>query len=167
MSDHFELRVTRLIQASPEAVWKIYVERTGEWFCPRPWTTPVVDWDLRTGGRANVEMQSPEGERHAYSGVFLEVVPGRRLVSTGATTEGWVPQPGEMNFVRIDTFEPEGTPPATPPSPATGTKRRCRPTAPWASSRAGAPSPINWPNWPKPTAEENDHDLCKRLCDSR
>lgn len=108
MSDHFELGVTRLIQASPEAVWKIYVERTGEWFCPRPWTTPVVEWDLRPGGRANVEMQSPEGERHAYSGVFLEVVPGRRLVSTGALTEGWLPQAGEMNFVRIDTFEPEG-----------------------------------------------------------
>lgn len=108
MSDHFELSVTRLIQASPEAVWKIYVERTGEWFCPRPWTTPVVDWDLRPGGRANVEMQSPAGERHAYSGVFLEVVPGRRLVSTGALTEGWLPQAGEMNFVRIDTFESEG-----------------------------------------------------------
>ncbi|MDK2748600.1 MAG: SRPBCC family protein [Brevundimonas sp.] len=108
MSGRFELGVTRLIQASPEAVWKIYVERTVEWFCPRPWTTPVVDWDLRTGGRANVEMQSPEGERHAYSGIFLEVVHGRRLVSTGALTEGWVPQAGEMNFVRIDTFEPEG-----------------------------------------------------------
>lgn len=27
--------------------------------------------------------------------------------STGAFTEGWVPQAGEMNFVRIDTFEPE------------------------------------------------------------
>jgi uncharacterized protein YndB with AHSA1/START domain len=108
MPDRFELGVTRLIEASPEAVWKIYVERTGEWFCPRPWTTPVVDWDLRPGGRANVEMQSPEGERHAYSGVFLEVIPGRRLVSTGAMTEGWVPQAGEMNFVRIDTFETEG-----------------------------------------------------------
>jgi uncharacterized protein YndB with AHSA1/START domain len=67
-----------------------------------------VDWDLRVGGRANVEMASPEGERHPYSGVFLEVVPGRKLVSTGALTEGWVPQAGEMNFVRIDTFEPEG-----------------------------------------------------------
>ena len=39
--------------------------------------------------------------------MFLEVVPGRKLVSTGAFTEGWVPQAGDMNFVRIDTFEPE------------------------------------------------------------
>lgn len=108
MSELFELRVSRLIKASPDVVWKIYTDRTRDWFCPRPWTTPVVDWDLRPGGRANVEMESPEGERHAYSGVFLDVVPGRRLVSTGAMTEGWIPQPGEMNFIRIDAFEPEG-----------------------------------------------------------
>ena len=107
MTDARELSISRLIQASPETVWKIYVERTTEWFCPRPWTTPVVDWDLRVGGRANVEMASPEGERHPYSGVFLEVDPGRKLVSTGALTEGWVPQSGDLDFVRIDTFEPE------------------------------------------------------------
>ena len=36
--------------------------------------------------------------------MFLEVVPGRKLVSTSAFTESWVPQAGDMNFVRIDTF---------------------------------------------------------------
>lgn len=108
MSDPHELSVTRLIKASPEAVWRIYTERTRDWFCPRPWTTPEVHFDLRPGGRADVTMQSPEGERHSYRGVFLEVLPNRKLVSTSALTEGWVPQPGEMNFVRIDTFEPEG-----------------------------------------------------------
>ena len=107
MADPRELSISRLIQASPETVWKIYTQRTGEWFCPRPWTTPVVDWDLRVGGRANIELASPEGERHLYSGVFLEVVPGRKLVSTGAFTEDWVPQSGDLDFVRIDTFEPE------------------------------------------------------------
>jgi uncharacterized protein YndB with AHSA1/START domain len=108
MSELHELRVSRLIKASPEAVWKTYVERTAEWFCPRPWTTPMVDWDLRVGGRADVTLRSPEGEDFPYAGVFLEVQPGRKLVSTGALTEGWIPQPGDMNFVRIDLFEPEG-----------------------------------------------------------
>ena len=64
MSEIFELRISRLIRAAPETVWNVYTQRTAEWFCPRPWTTPVVDWDLRVGGRANVEMASPEGERH-------------------------------------------------------------------------------------------------------
>jgi uncharacterized protein YndB with AHSA1/START domain len=107
MAEH-ELSVTRFIAAPPETVWQVWSERATEWFTPAPWTTPQVDYDLRPGGRANVVMQSPEGERHAYSGVVLEVEPGRRIVTTGAMTEGWVPQAGDMNFVRIDTFEPEG-----------------------------------------------------------
>lgn len=36
MSDALDLSISRLIKASPETVWKTYVERTGEWFCPRP-----------------------------------------------------------------------------------------------------------------------------------
>lgn len=108
MPDLYELSVTRRIAASPETVWRVFTERTADWFCPRPWTTPEVDWNLRPGGRADVTMASPEGERHSYRGVFLEVEPHRRLVSTSAMTEGWAPQPGEMNFVRIDTFEPDG-----------------------------------------------------------
>lgn len=108
MTDLFELRITRLIQASPEAVWTAWTKHGTEWFTPRPWTTPSVDYDLRPGGRADIVMQSPEGERHEYRGVVLAVEPGRRIVTTGAMTEGWVPQAGEMNFVRIDTFEPEG-----------------------------------------------------------
>lgn len=108
MSDDLTLKISRYIAAPPEAVWIAYVERGTEWFTPRPWTTPEVDFDVRPGGRANITMASPEGERHSYQGVFLEVVPNRKLVSTGAMTEGWVPQAGDMNFVRIDTFEPEG-----------------------------------------------------------
>ena len=108
MADLYELSVSRFIKASPDTVWKAFIEHGSEWFAPRPWTTPRVDYDLRPGGRADVVMQSPEGERHEYRGVVLEIEPGRRIVTTGAMTEGWVPQPGEMNFVRIDTFEPEG-----------------------------------------------------------
>lgn len=108
MTDLFELSVTRQIKASPKVVWRAFIDHATEWFTPRPWTTPSVDYDLRPGGRADVVMQSPEGETHAYRGVVLAVEPGRRLVTTGAMTEGWVPQPGDMNFVRIDTFEADG-----------------------------------------------------------
>lgn len=108
MSVPHELSVTRFIAARPETVWTAFIDHATEWFTPRPWTTPSVDYDLRPGGRADVVMQSPEGERHAYQGVVLLVEPARRLVTTGAMTEDFVPQPGDMNFVRIDTFEPEG-----------------------------------------------------------
>jgi len=108
MTADLTLTITRFIAAPPEAVWQAYVARTTEWFTPRPWTTPRVDFDLRAGGRANVTMRSPEGDEFSYEGVFLEVVPGHKLVSTGAMTEGWVPAAGDMHFVRIDSFEPEG-----------------------------------------------------------
>lgn len=101
-----DLSVTRFIAAPPETVWQTWTERTADWFTPRPWTTEV-DFDLRPGGRADVVMSSPEGERHSYKGVFLEIAANRKIVSTSAMTEGWIPQGGAMNFVRIDTFEPE------------------------------------------------------------
>lgn len=104
----FELRIDRRIEAPPAVVWRALIDHATEWFTPRPWTTPQVDYDLRPGGRADVTMRSPEGETHAYRGVVLEVVPERRLVTTGALLEGWVPQAGPMNFVRLDLFEPDG-----------------------------------------------------------
>lgn len=109
MSAPHTLSVTRYIDAPPAIVWRAFVEHATEWFTPRPWTTPEVIYDLFPGGRANVLMQSPEGEQVRYNGVVLEVVPERKLVTTGAMTEGWVPQDGDMNFVRRDLFEAEGT----------------------------------------------------------
>ncbi|WP_449253044.1 SRPBCC family protein [Brevundimonas naejangsanensis] len=108
MSGLYELAVSRFIKAPPQRVWRAWTRHGTEWFTPRPWRTVSVDHDLRPGGRADVVMESPEGERHEYRGVVLEVETGRRLVTTSAFTEDWIPQPGDMNFVRIDTFELEG-----------------------------------------------------------
>lgn len=108
MSAPYELSVTRHIAAPPQIVWRAFVEHGTEWFTPRPWTTPEVQYDLYPGGRANIRMRSPEGEEHEYLGVMLAVIMGRRLVCTGAMTEGWIPNVSDMNFVRIDTFDPEG-----------------------------------------------------------
>ncbi|MDQ4135947.1 MAG: SRPBCC family protein [Pseudomonadota bacterium] len=102
-----ELSITRLIHASPEAVYRVWTERLGEWWAPKPYTTPVVELDLRPGGRGLMEMRAPDGTRMPHEGVFLEVVPNRKIVSTNAFTAGWIPQ--EPFMVAIWTFEPEGT----------------------------------------------------------
>ena len=114
MSDDLLLSVTRMIDAPPEAVYRAYTERTAEWWVPRPWTTPAVDWDLRTGGRMYTEMRSPEGQTDGGEGVFLEVVPGERIVWTNAFRSGWLPQVQtndgcDFAMVAIITFEPEGS----------------------------------------------------------
>lgn len=112
-NDHLELSITRYIDAPPETVYRVYTERTAEWWVPKPWTTPAVDWDLRPGGRMHTEMRGPDGEGEGGEGVFLEVVPGERIVWTNNFKPGWEPQllsnqGCDFAMVAIITFEPEG-----------------------------------------------------------
>ena len=104
-----DLVLTRHIDASPEALFRAWTdpELMKQWFVPRPWTLSHVETDVRPGGRSLVVMRDPEGNEFPNPGVFLEVVPNRRLVFTDAYTGGWVP--AEKPFMTaIVTFEPEG-----------------------------------------------------------
>jgi uncharacterized protein YndB with AHSA1/START domain len=54
-----------------------------EWWRPDDtFTTLLAEADVRVGGRFRVLMKSAEGEEHDVSGVFLEVIPHRKLVFT-------------------------------------------------------------------------------------
>ncbi|HLL31966.1 MAG TPA: SRPBCC domain-containing protein, partial [Allosphingosinicella sp.] len=82
-------------------------------FAPKPWTA-AVEWDLRPGGRMFTQMRGPDGQGEAGEGVFLEVVPARRVVFTNTFRPGWVPQSlsGEgcdFPMVGIFEFEAEGS----------------------------------------------------------
>lgn len=100
-----ELVVTRAIAAPPEIVYRVWTERTREWFAPKPYETPEVEYDLRPGGRSRVVMRAPDGTLMPMEGIFLEVEPGRRLVFTDAFRAGWIPQDPFM--VVTVTFEPQ------------------------------------------------------------
>jgi uncharacterized protein YndB with AHSA1/START domain len=102
-----ELMTTRLIDAPPEHVYRIWAERLGEWWMPRPYTTPRLEIDLRPGGRFLTVMRTPDGTEMETEGVFLEVEPNRRIVFTDAFRVGWIPQ--DTFMVVILTFEPEGS----------------------------------------------------------
>jgi len=60
MSSH-ELTLTRLLDAPADKLFRCWTtpELMKQWFAPRPYTTPVVEVDLRPGGASNVVMQSP------------------------------------------------------------------------------------------------------------
>jgi uncharacterized protein YndB with AHSA1/START domain len=104
----YELTITRLIQASPETVYRVWTERTAEWWAPRPYTTPLVDIELRPGGRCRILMRGPDGtDLPDNEGVFLEIVPNRKIVFSNAFKAGWIPQDPFM--VVIVTFDPEGS----------------------------------------------------------
>ena len=91
MSELLELSVERHIAAPPATVWRVMTERIAEWFVPAPWRAEVVEQDWRAGGRSAMVFRGPNGEEAPQEGVFLEVVPGVRFVSTDAFTQGWVP----------------------------------------------------------------------------
>jgi uncharacterized protein YndB with AHSA1/START domain len=106
MTAQHELSITRLIDAPIDAVWRAWTEHQDEWFCPRPWRSETQVQELHAGGRSVIVMRGPEGEENRLEGVFLEVVPHRRIVSTDAFTHGWVAAGPFM--VRIDEFTEDG-----------------------------------------------------------
>ena len=107
MSDTRELRVTRYIDAPPEIVWDVLVNRQDEWFCPKPWRATVDVQEHRPGGRTELTFHGPEGESFEQTGIFLAFDHGRRFVVTDAVNGDLEPQePFVIGFWEI---EPEGS----------------------------------------------------------
>jgi uncharacterized protein YndB with AHSA1/START domain len=58
---------------------------------PRGWSLIVSEIDLRVGGRWRSVLRSPEGKEMGMSGVYREIKPPERIVST----EAYDAYPGE------------------------------------------------------------------------
>ena len=106
-----ELVLSRIIEASPHSVYRCWTEPAlmMEWFTPKPWSTKRVENDVRAGGKCLVVMADPEGNEYPNPGIYLDVVPGRKLVFTDAFSSPWEPA-GKPFMVATVTFEdaPEG-----------------------------------------------------------
>jgi uncharacterized protein YndB with AHSA1/START domain len=103
-----ELVLTRLINAPRKNLYRAWTEPElmKQWFAPAPWTTPVVETDVRPGGASLIVMRGPDGTEFPNRGVYLEVVKNERLVFTDAYTSAW--QPSEKPFMTVTlTFDNE------------------------------------------------------------
>lgn len=109
-----DLVLERVIDVPPERVWRAWTEpeQLTQWFTPAPWSTAAATIDLRPGGIFSVVMRTPEGEEVPQgAGCYLEVVPNRRLVWTGALGPGFRPNKREQDalvFTAIISIEPHG-----------------------------------------------------------
>jgi uncharacterized protein YndB with AHSA1/START domain len=103
-----DLKIERVLDASAEALYRCWteVELLKQWFAPKPYTTPEAVMDVRPGGANVITMQSPDGQLMPNAGVYLEVVPNRKLVFTDAFTQSGVPSPNLPFFACTLTFEP-------------------------------------------------------------
>ena len=106
MSEANELSVTRLIPARPEKVWDVMVNRTEEWWCPKPWRAEIDRQDRRPLGACDMTFYGPDGEQSPQNGVYLAYDEGKRFVTTDAVTADF--QPSGPFMIGIWEIEPEG-----------------------------------------------------------
>jgi uncharacterized protein YndB with AHSA1/START domain len=107
------LVVERILQASPELVWKMWTdpEHFAAWYGPAGATIPVAKMDVRIGGSRLLclEMTTPNGTMQMwFVGEYLEVIENQRLVYTDSMSDekGNVKSPQQMGM-------PEGHPTTT------------------------------------------------------
>jgi uncharacterized protein YndB with AHSA1/START domain len=79
-----ELRMSRVFDAPRERVFEAYTDARAipRWWGPRSLTTTVERLEARQGGIWRFVQRDAEGNEFAFHGVFHEVSPPARLVST-------------------------------------------------------------------------------------
>jgi predicted lactoylglutathione lyase/uncharacterized protein YndB with AHSA1/START domain len=83
--------LTRVFNAPRELVWKVWTDprHITQWWGPRGFTTTVRQLDLKPGGKSDYVMKGADGSEYPVGGVFREVVPFERIVSTDEFLEGF------------------------------------------------------------------------------
>ncbi|KQX38305.1 hypothetical protein ASD04_11905 [Devosia sp. Root436] len=84
-------RLTRMLDAPPEVVWRAWTEpRYLDWFF-NPGTRPdhATTVDLRVGGTWRQHMVETAERHYMTGGIYREIVPNRRLVFSWGASGGW------------------------------------------------------------------------------
>ena len=79
-----ELVIERFFDAPRERLWKAWTDPDlmARWWGPSGFTAPVIQIDLRVGGKFLGCMRSPDGKDYWSTGVYREIVAPERLVTT-------------------------------------------------------------------------------------
>ena len=109
MTEHYDLVLKRVFDAPAAKLFKCWTdaELLKQWFAPLPFTTPEAELDVRAGGTSKITMMDAAGNKYPNQGVYLEVVPDRKIVFTDAFTSAWRPSAkpfivGEILFEEMD-----------------------------------------------------------------
>ena len=105
--------IERIFNAPVELIWQLWTQSAHfqNWYGPQGASVPVVEMDVRVGGKRLVcmEMQRPDGSvKMWFTGEYREVAPNKRLVYTDSMADenGNVVSPSAMGM-------PEGHPVTT------------------------------------------------------
>jgi uncharacterized protein YndB with AHSA1/START domain len=94
------ITLTRTLKASPHDVFAAWTdpETLPRWMSSGDYNVAVAEIDARVGGHYRIETLGPGGQRHVTTGVYQELVPGRRLVKT------WIYQGPHKEFENLETL---------------------------------------------------------------
>ncbi len=100
------VHLIRRFKAPRERVFRAWTDpqRLALWWGPEGRTAPVVELDVRAGGRWRACMRSPEGDEAWVRGEYREVDPPNRLVFTWAWEDADAPSGGseQETLVELD-----------------------------------------------------------------
>lgn len=93
-SSDCEIAMTRFFDAPRRLVFDAFTNPAlvKQWLLGPPgWSMPICEIDLRVGGAYRYLWRSTEGAEMGARGVFREIVPPEKLVSTEKFDEPWYP----------------------------------------------------------------------------
>jgi len=100
-----EIQITRGFNAPRKLVFDAYTkpELVRQWlFGPPGWTFKVCEIDLRVGGKYRYVWSGPEGEM-GMGGVYRDIKPPERIVSTEKFDQAWYPGEAVGTVVMTET----------------------------------------------------------------
>jgi uncharacterized protein YndB with AHSA1/START domain len=108
-SSELTLEIKRLLPAPPAGAFAAFTtpDRLAQWWGPRDFTIPSLDFDPKVGSSYRLEMQPPDGDPFYLAGKFREVDPPDRLAFTFAWED---PDPDDVeNLVRLSFRDFDGS----------------------------------------------------------
>jgi len=97
-----EFRIERVLDAPRQLVWNAWTspELVMKWWGPDYFTSPSCKIDLRVGGNFVFCMRGPDGSDYWNGGIYREIVPIEKLVSTiwFSTEAGDIVDPASYGF---------------------------------------------------------------------
>jgi uncharacterized protein YndB with AHSA1/START domain len=105
MPSEREVTIARVFDVPRALVWKAYTspEHLPHWMLGPPgWTMPVCEMDLRPGGKWRWAWRHDNGQEMEMRGVYIEVVPPERVMSTESWGGDWPETTNTVTFTEED-----------------------------------------------------------------
>lgn len=77
-----ELRISRLLNAPVELVWKVWTDpdQIKKWWGPDGFTNTITKMDIKPGGEWDLVMHGPDGTDYKNKSVFKEILKHKKIV---------------------------------------------------------------------------------------